>query len=148
MMVTGVPQEVGDRLMLLYKEHDHRLVPEVVVADATSPHSPLHSYFDWDQSEAAQKWRVHQARLLINRVRVEVITDDQPPVRVRGFIATEAVTGEYGQGYVSVDDIEHKSKDAAAVLASIERDINRLRRKYKGFESLFETVLQDQAGSN
>lgn len=146
-MIVGVPQEVGDRLMLLYKEHDHRLVPEAVVKDATNPHSPLHSYFDWDQSEAAQKWRVHQARLLINRVRVEVITDDHEPVRVRGFIATEAVTGEFGGGYVSVDDVEREKKDAAAVLASIERDIGRLRRKYRGYEELFETVLQDQASN-
>lgn len=143
MMMVGVPQEVGDRLLMLYKVHN-RLVPEMVVKDATDPHSPLHHFFDWDESEAAQKWRVHQARLLISRVKVEVITDDQPPVRVRGFIATEDVSGEHGGGYVSIDDIEKQSRDAAAVLASIQRDINRLRRKYKGFEELFATVLHDQ----
>jgi len=39
-----------------------------VVADAKSPQSPLHACFEWDDEVAAEKYRDHQARTLIDSV--------------------------------------------------------------------------------
>lgn len=46
------------------------LTPEIVVEDASDPGSPLHTLFDWDDSSAAHKYRLVQARTLIRRVRI------------------------------------------------------------------------------
>lgn len=47
---------------------DGKLYPGDVVARAADPASPLHKHFTWDDSEAAAKWRMHEARNLINAV--------------------------------------------------------------------------------
>lgn len=46
-------QSVGERLEMLREQNAEQLTPEVVVADARSPGSPLNSFFEWKDSEAA-----------------------------------------------------------------------------------------------
>ena len=43
------------------------IVPEAVVAAARDPGSPLHEHFTWDDSKAAESWRIVEARKLIAR---------------------------------------------------------------------------------
>ena len=43
------------------------------VLEAAKPKSsPIHDYFDWEDGEAAEKWRLHQARILICSIEVEI----------------------------------------------------------------------------
>jgi hypothetical protein len=46
-------------------ERDGSITPEAVVAAARPKNSPLHQLFDWDNEVAGDKWRNHQARILI-----------------------------------------------------------------------------------
>ena len=59
-------QSVGERLEMLREQNAEQLTPEIVVADARSPGSPLHSFFEWNDFEAAEQYRLHQARNLIH----------------------------------------------------------------------------------
>lgn len=62
-------------LVALADAHDGRLSPDIVVAAAIDPTSPLHSKFEWDDTEAAKEHRRNQARALIRSVRVEFRTE-------------------------------------------------------------------------
>ena len=57
-------QIVSDELIALHKKHK-TLSPSIIVQSAKRKKSPLHKLFDWDDTEASQKWRLHQARILI-----------------------------------------------------------------------------------
>ncbi|MCX8016489.1 MAG: hypothetical protein N2690_01105 [Rhodocyclaceae bacterium] len=46
------------------------LTPRIVIDAARNPASALHDAFDWDDSSAAEKWRLYQARELIRSVHV------------------------------------------------------------------------------
>lgn len=46
------------------------LTPEQVVESARNSKSPLHDFFEWEDSVASAKWRLQQARVLINEVKV------------------------------------------------------------------------------
>ena len=61
-----------------------KLNPTLIVAEAQNWKSPLHKYFDWDNQEAAHRWRLFQARMLIRAV-VLPPTDTTP--QQRAFIA-------------------------------------------------------------
>jgi len=61
-------QEVEIRLRELCDSHGERLTPELVLADASDPASPLHDEFDWDDTTAAHAYRIEQARRLIRTV--------------------------------------------------------------------------------
>jgi hypothetical protein len=70
------------------------LSPHAVLDAASDPRHPLHSAFDWDDSEAAAKWRLEQARTLIRSVRVVIETTTSPlraPLYVRSPQAPSSV---------------------------------------------------------
>jgi hypothetical protein len=78
------------------------LLPERVVEFATPKNSPLHSYFEWDQREAAHKYRIDQARSLIRTVMVTM--EDRPNVHMRAYVSlpTDRL---HGTGYRRIDDV-------------------------------------------
>ena len=49
-----------------------KVVPEVVVAEARQLSCPLHNYFEWDNTVAAEQYRLQQARHLLNHLTVVV----------------------------------------------------------------------------
>src|SRR4029434_7353041 len=70
-------RETANRIDELEHEHGH-LHPATVVDDARDPTSPLHDFFEWDDSTAAQQYRLGQARQLIRRVKIQVTVHDIP----------------------------------------------------------------------
>ena len=54
------------------------LTADNVLKEAAKTDSILHQFFEWDNDMAANKYRLQQARNLINRVEIVVIKDGQP----------------------------------------------------------------------
>lgn len=46
--------------------------PAALVDDARPEQSPIHTFFDWEDASAADKFRTHQARQLIGSIRIAV----------------------------------------------------------------------------
>lgn len=138
--VAGVPVPVARRLRDLI-DVTGALTADAVLADAADTASPLHKLFEWDDTDAAGKYRQLQARQLISRVKVRVITaDDAEPVRVRAYVSRREI-GKAGEelpagAYVPIEDVAGETDAEASVLRGIKRDIARLKTKYKGFELL------------
>lgn len=86
--LSGNPQVVGECLATIH-ENQGRLTAPDVVDTARSEESLLHPYFEWDDSAAANEYRLTQARHLIRSV---VVVQSLPspkcsdPVTVRAFI--------------------------------------------------------------
>lgn len=106
-------EKVKSRLREL-EQATGRLTPADVVADARDPASPLHGYFEWDDSVAGEKYREHQARALIRSVKVEIMVRDVP-LSVVGYVRDpEAESGE--PGYRNVMRIRSEEDQARAVI--------------------------------
>ena len=67
-----------ERLAALHGADVPALEPAEIVAAAQEPSSPLHRFFVWDDSSAGHLYRLHQARNLVNHLRVEIIYQDRP----------------------------------------------------------------------
>lgn len=61
-------QVIGTALRRL--EDEDALEPARVVAEAKAPASPLHSYFEWDEKRAANRYRYAQAREMMRSIYV------------------------------------------------------------------------------
>lgn len=72
-------------LQIIAEQNNGILRAEDVVAFAKNPQTVLHSYFDWDDTIAAHKWRLQQARQLI-RVMVTVLPSNNN-VKYRIFVS-------------------------------------------------------------
>jgi hypothetical protein len=75
----GNVEAVAKRIESL-KDKNGYVSRERVIEDARNPTSPLHRHFTWDDTKAADKWRLIQARKLINCYDVKVINGDKKPI--------------------------------------------------------------------
>lgn len=107
------------------EDRSGRLTPEQVVDAARSPSSAIHECFEWDDSTAAEKYRVEQARDLLKRVKIEVEIHETT-IRVVGYVRDpDAETGK--PGYRATMRVTKRGAGSMMVqeLAAIGFDIDR-----------------------
>ncbi len=108
------------RVALASLERGGRLSPEDVLRSAASTNSPLHDYFEWDDSAAAQKHRLEQARQLIRSVRVVVeVVDRGTSKKVVVMCPTYVRDPQRAPnecGYVAVRQLKNESDNARKLL--------------------------------
>ena len=73
-ITNKISKEVIDELLKVKEEKG--LTAEEVVKQAKKKKSKLHSFFEWDNDKASDKWRLQQARVLINEVKI-IIEDKE-----------------------------------------------------------------------
>lgn len=117
---------IAARLAKIAEENGGNLTPDAVLEDARSKKSPLHDQFEWDDSEAAHKYRIEQARVLIRSVRVEVVTEEKTVSVVRYLRNPEMPSKS--QGYA----------DVAAIRDSTELARDALRAEFARARALFD----------
>ena len=113
---------------------DGRIYVEDVVAAAAPDESVLHRFFDWDDTEAAEKWRRQQARLLIERVKVTVEDADGATIRVRALVQLESDSA----GYRTTASVSEDAALVANLLAQFRRELASLRERHRRFEALLK----------
>lgn len=77
---------------------DDRLSAEDLVKEASDPDHACHGEFEWDDTEAAHQFRLHQARTLIGKLRAH-ITSSTVRVETRMFIRPPS-----SQQYLSAEE--------------------------------------------
>ncbi len=102
------------------------LNPESVVEHAKDISSPLHSHFEWDDSEAASKYRLHQARALIRSVKIQV--NKSVPVMVRAFVSLPS-DQQSGGGYRRMEDVVNNDFMLRQLTQEISNKIEQWERK-------------------
>lgn len=123
---------VKDELAALFQKHGDKLQAEQVVEFARNPKTALHTRFDWDDSEAAEKWRLHQARNLI-RVEVVMLKGSDEPVRAFVSLRDDRTAGI---GYRTIASVMSDSDRRAKLLAEAEADFRALQMKWKQLREL------------
>lgn len=97
--------------------------PEHLVDAARDPASPLHPMFVWNDAEAAEAYRVDQARRAIRSLRL-VMSDDPP--KTPAFVSLRVVTDgqDKRQGYVALQMARSQVQTRDAV---IRAELGRVR---------------------
>ena len=138
---SATPHVVGERLEGLRQQAGGELTPAAVVNDARSPGSPLHSYFEWSDTEAAEQYRLHQARNLIRSVVVTYGNDLAAPKRsVVAFVNVKTAEAQF---YNSTAAAMYDREQRAIVLRQAWQDLQAFRRRYgelTEFAALFMTM--------
>lgn len=128
------PQKVGQRLAKLRKKHG-ALRPEIVLADARSPASPMHPEFEWDDAVAAERHRLTQAAAILRHC----VTVDDHGVQCRAYLVVDGPEEESPNVYVSTMDQAMRDEGMRAqVLARALAELEAFRRKYRALSELAE----------
>lgn len=102
------------RLELRKLHCEGRLLAQDVVEAARNKASVLHGFFDWDDSSAAEKYRLDQARDLIASVRVD-LTVNHKVLSSIGY-AHDPSLPQNVAGYVEVQALRNKPAQARALM--------------------------------
>ncbi len=130
----GCAQKYGEELEQIAKDNKGKIQPINVVENAEDKNSILHNYFVWDDTEAAKKYRIQQARELINHV-VEVVVIEGKPQTQRSFF--NVVNGGGQKVYVTLQKaVTTKSYRLQLLnqLISVMKNATQLMEMFKGYE--------------
>ncbi len=72
------------------------LTAERVLDEATNTGSPLHRYFEWDDSRAAHNYRLEQARRLLRSIEVVISDAKGKEVPMRAYYSVKDAEGQRG----------------------------------------------------
>jgi hypothetical protein len=109
------------------KRGKRRLKVDEIMELARPKRSPIHKAFDWDESVAARKWNLHQARNLTNNLVCVVIQEvGARPETVQAFVSLSPI--DNGRAYydtvavmsdreVLTHQIEQATKELCNLLA-------------------------------
>jgi hypothetical protein len=113
------------------------LRPADVVEFAMNPETVLHGRFEWDDTKAAEQYRLWQARELI-RVVVQTHPAKDAPTRVYVSLADDR--GNDGGGYRTLDEVLRSKAMREALLAQAQGDMMRFEAKYHVLRELASVV--------
>lgn len=127
---------VGRRLQYLMKRNGNALTADVIVEDARSKSSVLHVLFEWDDTEAANKYRERQARDLLISVRILVEEDDGQEEPYRAFV--NIIDDEVGSVYVDAITAVCTDEYREQLLMRALREMNAWLSRYHELQELAE----------
>jgi hypothetical protein len=128
-------QKVISVLKKLYKQNDGILTAETVIEAAKPSDSPLHSWFTWDDTEAAHQWRLHQARMML-RVVVQMLPSKHGEETNRIFVSLSPDRQLGGGGYKTMVDVLSDDEMRNQLLEDAIEDMKRFRQKYQQLKEL------------
>lgn len=133
--------EIVSELEAIRNANSGVLIPEKVVEFAADPNSALHSQFEWDDTEAAREYRLHQARNLI-RVVVTMLPNTTKETRAYVSLISDR-SNKSGGGYRTMVDVLSDEDRRRELLSMALADMRRWREKYgelKELAAIFDAI--------
>lgn len=134
----GTNPAIIDELKALTEQNNGLLKAEQVVEAARDENSSLHSRFEWDDTEAAEKFRLIQARMIIS-VSVEYVARGPKMVPQKVFVSLSTdrhTSGHRSSGYRTMVDVMADDDLRGQLLLDSLEQMTYFQEKYKSIEAL------------
>ena len=138
-------EQLHQTIQQIYERHGGQNLAASVVEEASDPEHLLHESFEWDEAAAATAHRLTQARGLITRAKIRVVTESGDDYDVRAFHAFRRV-GLSGRGYVSDSDVRQSPEQQKLLLQSLHRDWAAAKKRYGDLAEFWQMVRDDLEG--
>src|SRR6476469_473548 len=132
----------GQEINRIRTAHGGFFKPEDVVKESRSPDAPLHPAFEWDDTIAAEAYRVEQAGYIIRGLVVRPMNDpDAPPIRpIVSIVKEDDDGGKPTHYYTSTVFALSEPELRQQVLANALRDMQIFETKYSNLIEMSEVI--------
>ena len=127
-------QVIGENLGKITARSGGRLKPDAVVREASKRSHPLHRYFEWSDSIAAQAYRLDQARALISSIEITSSAAKEP---ARAYLS---INDREGRAYHQVSEVINSRDLQLGVLRLALRDLEAFQRRFREIEDICQLV--------
>lgn len=115
-------------------EQNDKLTPEAVVNAAKDKNNPLHVCFDWNNKQAGERWRKHQARQLIGSIIVEIKINE--PHDVRSYVNLNIK--DEGQAYCNIHSVFEDDEKMQIIIDQAKAKLQAAAKQLAVFNKLQE----------
>lgn len=113
--------------------------PQAILEKARDESTELHKCFTWDDSIAAEKWRITEARLVTRQLVIKEVEVPKDRPEVRLFYKTDNESG-----YKPTEIIVQKEDEYKQLLANAYRELRAFKAKYsmlKELQEIFDLIV-------
>lgn len=136
----GDAQAVGEELNRI-QNRDGGVTAKAVVDEARPEASPLHRYFEWDDSVASEKYREIQGGRVIRNIRVVRTGDEGEPVRHIAYLSvTRSDTGS--RAYLPTARVMSEADLRRQAIGEAHAQLAAWRRRF-AYLSQYDTVIDE-----
>lgn len=122
---------VGTELLRLTKSRGRSLSSREYVDEASNPSSPLHDGLNWNDADAADKYRLWQASVILTRLEfVDTDTKERVPVMLNVTLS------DHGQRYVETSLVVSRSDLHDQVVEKAMRELQAWQSRYQDIISI------------
>jgi hypothetical protein len=114
---------------------ENLIAAEDVVEFARNKRTALHSRFTWDNDVAAQRYRIIQARVLIQELDITIERDGKQ-ITHRAVVSLLPDRLQPGGGYRFLEDVLSDPEKRQQYLETALSELEALQRKYKSVKEL------------
>ncbi len=132
-----VSQAIEKELRALHSR-DGVLTCEAVLDAARPKNSPLHDYFTWDNSRAAERYRLIEAGRLIATVRIEYRRKKAAQVVYTPAFIPTGTNSEGKRQYYPVEEVTKNDFLREKALADARSEMEGTRARYSHLVDLLE----------
>ena len=130
----------GSRISKLSEKRGF-VTPSIVLEDARKSASPLHDYFEWDDSAAAEAWRISQANYLIRSIVVTIVDEDRPQIKQFFSVTpTPEMKTDASKVYVTLNTVLSHEEIREEVIAYAKQELKGWSERYRQYSEL-ESML-------
>lgn len=132
-----VPAQVaGEKMEELIKEYG-AVTKENFLEAARPEDSETHDLFEWDDTKAAEKYRLHQSNMVINSLTVQVnVEAGKEPITTRAFVNIQQENGRRKAEFLRIDSAFADAECKSIVLANAIQELREFRKKYEIYSEL------------
>jgi len=133
-------QAIGEAL----EELGEGISPDGLV-DVAKTHPVLNELFEWDDTSAAHRYRLSQARHILGHIAVVVKMPDGGMKPVRAFHSLEVVDeGDEtpSRNYIHINVVKREPELAEAVVLRAKAEVKAWRQRYNHLREYFEPVFK------
>jgi len=134
--MSSLRERLNAELERIREENGGTLKQQDVVEFARNPGTALHGQFTWDDTKAAEEYRLQQASRVIRLYVIRSTDDQRAPVRALVSLAADRSPKSGLPGYRHIDDVMNDEQLTENLLQTALMELRAFRRKYETLKEL------------
>ena len=150
--LSGQRKLIYDEVKKIY-EVEKKISPSRILELAKDENHPLHAFFEWDNETASNKYRLIQARELINSIIIELINEENNEKhKIRSFLSVSENKdsdlvfngNQHTENYfVSIEDVSKQESLINYQKLRAKSELKAFQVKYSFLDSYLGNVFNE-----
>lgn len=138
---AGFGDEDAAKVGKVIEKYGDAIEPQQLLKEARPKSSPIHHLFCWDDTEAAEQYRLWQARHCIRSIRIIVKKDDVQETKAFHNVVIRQESGDR-RAYVHMRTVADDDDLRQQVIQKALAELRGWKARYEEYKSVFGPVFE------